>query len=70
MNDIKLTEAQIATLREMASYKDGYFFRRATSKKLADMGLAEELWHHNVRSPYRITDAGRRALSKARGETQ
>lgn len=65
---VKLTEAQIATLREMKSYRFDYNFRHATSKKLAALGLAEALQPligKPLKRPcYRITQAGLAALKE------
>jgi hypothetical protein len=62
----KLTEAQMATLREMKSYQ-AYFFRQATCRTLVALGLAEPCYEGRSktqvkRPPHRITDAGSAAL--------
>lgn len=57
--EIKLTEAQLATLREMSGYPKEYWFRQATAKSLVFLGLAEPIQPNLKRHPHRITQAGR-----------
>jgi hypothetical protein len=61
-----LTEAQLATLREMARYSTAYWFRQATCKTLVELGLAEAIGSRK-RPPHRITQAGRKALQQTPG---
>jgi hypothetical protein len=63
---VKLTEAQLATLREMASYSTAYWFRQATCKTLVALGLAEPIGKRK-RPPHRITEAGRQTLQQTPG---
>lgn len=67
---MKLTEAQLATLREMSSYPNAYWFRQATCKQLVALGLAEPVATAastmRKRPPHRITEAGRQALKEAK----
>jgi hypothetical protein len=70
---VKLTDAQVATLREMANY-EAYFFRQATSRTLVALGLAEPCYEGRSkkqvkRPPHRITDAGRAALAEQKDRT-
>lgn len=69
----KLTKAQTDTLRELRTL-DGkgicYWAREASCKRLAELGLAEQYTPPSVAErkrmkarPYRITPAGRQALT-------
>ena len=64
---MKLTLAQIATLKEMLSYNRqniSYGFRMATCRSLVELGLASisPPTIHFVRKRYFITDLGRESL--------
>lgn len=65
---MKLTAAELQTLRQMRNY-EYYPFRQATCRKLQAKGLCEVVQERSgkvkVRSGYRITDAGRKALSES-----
>ncbi|MES3028518.1 MAG: hypothetical protein V4820_11770 [Pseudomonadota bacterium] len=75
---MKLTPAQRDTLKELAKFEGQnrcYWWRVASCARLADLGLAEPYTPPSVverprlqARPYRITDAGRQALSQASGE--
>ena len=70
----KLTKAQRETLKEMDRYEHRgwvYWFREASCRALAELGLAEQYLPPSVAQrprmkarPYRITPAGRAALSQ------
>jgi hypothetical protein len=60
---IGVTKMMLATLKEMAGYpnKGQYWFRQASCKRLAELGLAEPHgWESckRKRKPYRITAKG------------
>ena len=66
----KLTPQLKSALRECGDHGRGpFWWRQASMKKLADMGLVVA-WHPRGRTDvklmaYRITDAGRAALQEA-----
>ena len=62
----RLSESQLSTLREMASYSSPYHFRQATCRTLVQLGLAEPIGSRK-RPPHRITSAGREALQQTLG---
>lgn len=74
---VKLTKAQTDTLRELAWFGDRqccYWARAASCARLATLGLAEQYTPPSVAErprittrPYRITPAGRAALSAESG---
>lgn len=64
MRDVKLTEAQMSTLREMAGYRACYWFRQATCRTLVELGYATRVKPTLKRSPHEITPAGRAVIEK------
>jgi hypothetical protein len=67
--DTTLTRAQEVALKEISRWKGIYWHRKASMKRLCEIGFVEALpdphsGHVGVNGPWRITDAGRRALAE------
>lgn len=67
---MKLTKAQLQTLREMAAYHPYYSWRPKSAQELVEMGLAEVVAERRPHMDVgrRITPAGRAALNHTDGD--
>jgi hypothetical protein len=60
----RLTPSLLAALKDCASFRDGYYWKRATMRKLAVLGLVES-YLGVLGTAHRLTDAGRAAIASA-----